>query len=300
MLVIDNLKPCELTTAEVISRWKTWRLSVLERKFRAERDSKESRLEIVSGLLKAIDKLDLVIKVIRASASPKEALIELVSNRALKFTGEQARAILEMKLRSLTNLDSEELTAESTELVSRLEALKVLIESEPARSKYMLAEIKQISKKFGEPRRSQLIDAAASIAMQSGGQAVTVAAVAQRAGLSRTSVYEYFASSADLVADLVIDELNGFSDYLTKEIAQANSSSNSIELWIKGALTYIADGRHLLAKALNATTLPQERAHQIRVAHRALLAPLIDSLEKLQVQDVQQAFKVGDSQVTLY
>ena len=138
-------------------------------------------------------------------------------------------------------------------------------------------------------RRSQLIEAASSIAMQSGGQAVTVAAVAQQAGLSRTSVYEYFASSADLVADLVIDELNGFSDYLTEEIAQANSASNSIELWIKGALTYIADGRHLLAKALNATTLPQERAHQIRVAHRALLAPLIDSLEKLQVQDVQQA-----------
>ena len=166
-LVIDNLKPCELSTAEIISRWKTWRLSVLERKFLAERDSKESRLEIVSGLLKAIDKLDLVIKVIRASASPKEALIELVGNRNLKFTSEQARAILEMKLRSLTNLDSEELTTESTELVSRLEALQTLIQSEPARSKYMLAEIKQISKKFGEPRRSQLIDIPEGLTKQS-------------------------------------------------------------------------------------------------------------------------------------
>ena len=138
-------------------------------------------------------------------------------------------------------------------------------------------------------RRGQLIDAAASIAMQSGGHAVTVAAVAQRAGLSRTSVYEYFASSADLVADLVIDELNGFASYLSDEIAQANSPSHCIELWIKGALTYIADGRHLLAKALNATTLPQERAHQIKVAHRGLLAPLMESLEKLQVEDLQQA-----------
>jgi AcrR family transcriptional regulator len=138
-------------------------------------------------------------------------------------------------------------------------------------------------------RRGQLIDAAASIAMESGGQAVTVAAVAHRAGLSRTSVYEYFASSADLVADLVIDELNGFAHYLNDEIAQAKSPSECVELWIKGALTYIADGRHLLAKALNATTLPQERAHQIKVAHRGLLAPLMDSLEKLQVEDVQQA-----------
>ena len=166
MLVIDNLKPCELSTAEVISRWKTWRLAVLERKFITEKDSKEYRLEIVSGLLKAIDKLDLVIKVIRASASPKEALIELVGNRNLKFTGDQARAILEMKLRSLTNLDSEELTTESAELVARLETLKVLIQSEPARSKYMLAEIKQISKKFGEPRRSQLIDIPEGFATQ--------------------------------------------------------------------------------------------------------------------------------------
>jgi AcrR family transcriptional regulator len=54
-------------------------------------------------------------------------------------------------------------------------------------------------------RRSQLIDAAAAIALESGGEAVTVAAVAARAGLSRTSVYEYFASSADLAADLIID-----------------------------------------------------------------------------------------------
>jgi DNA gyrase subunit A len=166
MLVIDNLKPCELSTAEVISRWKTWRLAVLEQKFIAERHSKESRLEIVSGLLKAIDKLDLVIKIIRASASPQAALIELVGNRNLKFTGNQARAILEMKLRSLTNLDSEELTTESTELVARLEALKVLIQSEAARSKYMLAEIKAISKKFGEPRRSQLIDIPEGFAKQ--------------------------------------------------------------------------------------------------------------------------------------
>jgi AcrR family transcriptional regulator len=56
-------------------------------------------------------------------------------------------------------------------------------------------------------RRTQLIQAAASIALESGGSAVTVAAVAARAGLSRTSVYEYFGSSAELAADLVIEEI---------------------------------------------------------------------------------------------
>ena len=165
-MVLDGVRPVELPANEIIKKWKAWRLERLRAQFEYEQDAKESRLEIVSGLLKAIDKLDAVIKVIRSAASPKEALIELVSNRALKFTAEQARAILEMKLRSLTNLDSEELTTESAELAARLEALQTLIQSESARSKYMLAEIKQISKKFGEPRRSQLIDIPEGFAKQ--------------------------------------------------------------------------------------------------------------------------------------
>jgi AcrR family transcriptional regulator len=119
-------------------------------------------------------------------------------------------------------------------------------------------------------RRNQLIDAAASIAMESGGAAVTVAAVAQRAGLSRTSVYEYFGSGSELVADLVIDELHSFAQTLNIAVAECRDAQCIITCWIKGALTYIADGRHLLAKALNATAVPQSRTQQIGTAHRAL------------------------------
>lgn len=142
-----------------------------------------------------------------------------------------------------------------------------------------------------EWRRSQLIDAATSIALEFGGQAITVAAVAQRAGLSRTSVYEYFASSADLVADLVIEELDSFTNYLATVISQSSDPRQSIEAWIRGALTYSTGGRHLLAKALNSTALPDERAHQIRTAHRSLLIPLISSLEALKVADVNRALE---------
>ena len=138
-------------------------------------------------------------------------------------------------------------------------------------------------------RRHQLIDAAASIAMESGGSAVSVAAVAQRAGMSRTSVYEYFASSADLVADLIIEELNNFATILENAVGQCVSPCNCVELWIESALRYIADGRHLLAKALNATALPQDRAAQIGAAHRALLAPLKSGLTAIGVEDITQA-----------
>lgn len=138
-------------------------------------------------------------------------------------------------------------------------------------------------------RRAQLIEAAAAIAIESGGGAITVAAVAQRAGLSRTSVYEYFSSSSDLVADLVIDELHTFASVLQSAVGQCDEPYSCIELWIAGALQYIADGRHLLAKALNATTLPHERSHAIGVAHRALLAPLNKALNEIGVKDISQA-----------
>jgi AcrR family transcriptional regulator len=138
-------------------------------------------------------------------------------------------------------------------------------------------------------RRNQLIEAAASIALESGGAAVTVAAVAQRAGLSRTSVYEYFSSSADLVADLVLEEINDFAQYLQVATSHSIQPTANICAWIEGALLYIADGRHLLAKALNASALPQERVGAIGAAHRALLAPLVTQLTALGVKDTQRA-----------
>lgn len=167
-LVIDGLRPRELSATELITTWKSWRLGVLERKFTHERNLKEERHEVVVGLLKAIDKIDLVIKTIRAATNPKEALIELVSNRSLKFTSDQARAILEMRLRSLTNLDSDELLAEKTDLEQRLETLKDLIANEKTRKAYMVAEIRKIGVRYGEARRSNIIDPPSSLAVEKG------------------------------------------------------------------------------------------------------------------------------------
>lgn len=144
-------------------------------------------------------------------------------------------------------------------------------------------------------RRNQLIEAAAAIALESGGAAITVAAVAARAGLSRTSVYEYFANSADLAADLVIDELNSFAQELKKISEAGTTPVEAIDLWIEGSLQYIADGRHLLAKALNAIDLPRNRSAAIGMAHGALLAPLRSKLEELGISDINFALTLIQS-----
>ena len=168
LLVIDGTKPVELSPSELLTKWQAWRLDRLGVCFRHELDGCESRLEIVRGYLKAIDKIDLVIKVIRGSKTPKDALIELVSNRSLKFTSEQARAILEMRLRALTNLDSEELAAEETSLKERISELEVLIKDDKVRKAYMIKEIKAIGVRYGEKRRSTLIDPTDSLVVEKG------------------------------------------------------------------------------------------------------------------------------------
>jgi AcrR family transcriptional regulator len=144
-------------------------------------------------------------------------------------------------------------------------------------------------------RRSQLIEAAAAIALESGGEAITVASVAARAGLSRTSVYEYFASSADLAADLVIDELESFASALESATLDVVDPQEAVQRWIEASLQYIADGRHLLAKALNAVDLPRSRGAAIGAAHRALLAPLKVKLSEMGISEIDFALSMIQS-----
>jgi AcrR family transcriptional regulator len=138
-------------------------------------------------------------------------------------------------------------------------------------------------------RRNQLIAAATAIALEESSASISIAAVAARAGLSRTSVYEYFASSQDLVADLLIEELNNFSALLAKAIEDEIEPITALAIWIETSLNYVADGRHLLAKSLHATTLPRERSAEIAAAHRQMLAPLNKTLLSLGITDTARA-----------
>ncbi len=138
-------------------------------------------------------------------------------------------------------------------------------------------------------RRSQLLDAASAIALENGPTSITVSTVAARAGLSRTSFYEYFSSSSEIVAELITDELNEFTEFLAQKVAAATAPEEAIAAWIEGSLEYVADGRHLLARTLSTLELSTERSTQIGIAHRKMLAPLSTPLKQLGVPDVRQA-----------
>ena len=140
-----------------------------------------------------------------------------------------------------------------------------------------------------ELRRGQLINAAMELALTEGAQAVTVSAVAAKAGLARTSIYEYFASSADLVADLVIEELGTYAHRLSDAITDIDDPFEKIEKWIAEGLRYVADGRHMLVKSLNTISTPEDRKAEISQGHRHLLAPLRQALAETGITDLQSA-----------
>jgi AcrR family transcriptional regulator len=130
-----------------------------------------------------------------------------------------------------------------------------------------------------------LIEAAASLALEVGGASVTMSAIAQRAGLSRTAVYEYFGSSADLLAEVILDELALWAGTLDEIVSAEHDPEMKVRMWIRGALGYVSDGRHLLVKALSAVSLPQDRSAEIQAAHRRLVDPLVRALRELGIAD---------------
>jgi DNA gyrase subunit A len=155
-LVIDGKKPVELSPIEICQRWFVWRMERTGIQFKHELDLTEQRLEIVMGFLKALDKIDAVIKTIRASSSKKEALIALV-DRPFKFTRDQADAILEMRLRQLTGLDQSELEAEKAELEAKVKTLDELTSNDAVRQNWIYKQMDELAKRHGNARQSQLI-----------------------------------------------------------------------------------------------------------------------------------------------
>ena len=140
-----------------------------------------------------------------------------------------------------------------------------------------------------EVRRQQLMSAAMELAIADGAESITVAAVAAKAGLARSSIYEYFASSADLVADLVLEELDYYTRRLIEAVADASDPYLRIELWITESLRYVADGRHMLVKSLNTINTPDERKDEIVMGHRRMMAPLQDSLVGTGISNIRAA-----------
>ena len=137
-----------------------------------------------------------------------------------------------------------------------------------------------------EQRRDALLEAATTVMRES--CTVTMSAVAERTGLSRTAVYEYYRSSADLIADVLVDELAAWIDHLAEAIDGIADPRERLVTWIRAALAYVEDGRHALVRAAGDATLPPVRRAQVQTLHRDLAAPVYVALREIGVTDAER------------
>lgn len=147
-------RPRLLKLKQLIRFFVRHRHQVVVRRARFEREQASKRAHILEGLLKALDILDQVIALIRASQTVEEARTGL--QREFGFSEEQASAIVEMRLRQLTGLERSRLQAEYDQLIELIHNLDALLASEALQMKLIKDEMLDIKARFNDPRRTMI------------------------------------------------------------------------------------------------------------------------------------------------
>ncbi|MDE6184700.1 MAG: DNA gyrase subunit A, partial [Lachnospiraceae bacterium] len=164
MLALVNNEPKILNILDMLKAYIAHQEEVVTRRTKYDLNKAEERDHILQGLLIALDNIDEVIRIIRGSQSTQIAKESLMERFAL--TEVQAQAIVDMRLRALTGLEREKLENEHQELLAKIARLKEILADEKVLLGVIRTEIKEISDKFGDERKSRIGYDAFDISME--------------------------------------------------------------------------------------------------------------------------------------
>jgi len=157
-------RPMMLNLKDMIVHFVAHRHEVVVRRTKFELAQAERRAHILQGYLIALDHMDEVIKLIRASATPQEAQDGLITSFGLSEI--QAKAILEMRLRVLTGLERDKIKEEFDTLMELIKYLKEVLEDETLRMAIIKDELSEIKEKYGDERRTEVVYASGDFRME--------------------------------------------------------------------------------------------------------------------------------------
>ena len=163
-VALVNGRPRTLNLKEMIHYFVEHRHEVVVRRTQYELKEAERKAHILEGLLIALDNLDAIIALIRASKTPEEAKLGLMDS--FELTEIQAKAILEMRLQKLTGLEREKIKSDYEELQILIAELKELLADEGKRMDTIKEELLRIKEKYGDERKSQIVYTAEDISME--------------------------------------------------------------------------------------------------------------------------------------
>ena len=159
-----SLEPKVLNLHDMLKYYLAHQEDVVTRRTQYDLNKAQERAHILEGLLKALDNIDEVIRIIRGSRSVQIAKQELMER--FELTEVQAQAIVDMRLRALTGLEREKLEAEYAELMEKIRKLKAILEDRNLLLRVIREEILEISEKYGDDRRTSIGFDAFDISME--------------------------------------------------------------------------------------------------------------------------------------
>ncbi|MDN3269025.1 MULTISPECIES: TetR/AcrR family transcriptional regulator [unclassified Streptomyces] len=130
-------------------------------------------------------------------------------------------------------------------------------------------------------QRAALLDAARSLLSEGGTEALTFPALAERTGLARSSVYEYFRSRAAVVEELCEADFPVWAAEVEAAMADAEGPEGKIEAYVRKQLELVGDRRHRAVVAISASELDAGAREKIRAAHGGLIAMIVEALAEL-------------------
>lgn len=157
-------RPMMLNLKDLIVHFVEHRHEVVTRRTKFELDEALKRAHILEGLLIALDHLDEVIALIRASRTPEEAREGLMQNFGLSEL--QAKAILDMRLQRLTGLERDKIREEYAELMLLIQKLREILADEGLRMKIIQDELREIREKYGDEAKTQIVYAASDFRIE--------------------------------------------------------------------------------------------------------------------------------------
>jgi DNA gyrase subunit A len=193
-VVLVKGRPELLNLKDMIHHFVEHRHDVVVRRTKYELGQAEKRAHILQGLLIAIDHLDEVIRIIRESESPDIAKDELIAQYNLSEI--QARAILDMRLRTLTGLERDKLKAEHDELMKTIAYLNEILNDETVRFKIIRDELVEIREKYGDERRTEIVYAGDDLRIEDMiADENVVITISHMGYMKRTNLAEYRAQN---------------------------------------------------------------------------------------------------------
>ena len=198
MVAIDNFTPRLVGIVPILSSYIAHRKEIILARSRFDKAKAEKRLHIVEGLIRVLSILDEVIALIRASENKADAKENL--KVSYDFTEEQAEAIVTLQLYRLTNTDVVVLEEEEAELREKIAMLAAIIGDERTMYNLMKRELRDVKKKFGNPRLSELQDTANAIEIDTASLIVeeeTYVSVTRSGYIKRTSPRSFSASTLE-------------------------------------------------------------------------------------------------------